>query len=310
MDSELKHDLARDKSAEIVDLDCSPTSADADCFEEDDNLYAADIDISITVMTWNVDCLSETNLKSRMVAIFNEIKSKKPDIVMLQEMIDPVLMSLYDVFLKDFLVYKPETEFGYFAVMLVRKSTFANVSFKTVVYASTNMGRNLIRCHCEYLGMPMTFYTTHLESTKSVHVTRKTQLQQCVDEINANTEAKFKLLAGDLNVRDAELNNIQGMDCLKDAWIESGSEASKQYTWDMTLNDNLEDLRFSNAKCRFDRMFYISDKHDCISDDMSQEPNDRVEIKSFQLLGTERLGCGSFPSDHFGILAQFKLNLV
>ena len=113
-------------------------------------------------MTWNVDCLSEKLLKSRMIAIFNEIKSRKPDIVMLQEIIDPVLMSLYDVFLKDFLVYKPDTDFGYFVVMLVRKSTFSNVNFHTIKYTASDMGRNLIRCDAEFLGIPMSFYTTHL----------------------------------------------------------------------------------------------------------------------------------------------------
>ena len=125
-------------------------------------LDTEDVEIVLRFMSWNVDCLSEKLLKSRMVAIFNKIKQLKPDVVFLQEIIDPVLMSIYDVFLDDFLVYKPETSFGYFVIMLVRKATFSNVTFETINFKKTEMGRNLVRCKAEYFGMPLTFFTTHL----------------------------------------------------------------------------------------------------------------------------------------------------
>ncbi|XP_075239129.1 tyrosyl-DNA phosphodiesterase 2-like isoform X2 [Convolutriloba macropyga] len=296
---------------EVIDLDDDSENV-AGLVAEDDESYVDDVIITLRIMTWNVDCLSEKLLKSRMIAIFNEIKSRKPDIVMLQEIIDPVLMSLYDVFLKDFLVYKPDTDFGYFVVMLVRKSTFSNVNFHTIKYTASDMGRNLIRCDAEFLGIPMSFYTTHLESTKAVYQTRVKQLQQCVNEMTGNDVAQFKLLAGDLNLRDAELTTVEKMSSIKDAWIESGSVKESQYTWDMSVNDNLENMKNSKVKCRFDRVYYISEKHTSYSNEVGADEkcNDRLELKSFELIGKERLGCGMFPSDHFGILTDFKLNLT
>ncbi|XP_063712915.1 tyrosyl-DNA phosphodiesterase 2-like isoform X4 [Symsagittifera roscoffensis] len=245
---------------EVIDLDdySSPVQTYESLVEdeEDEDFYTEDVEIVLRFMSWNVDCLSEKLLKSRMVAIFNKIKQLKPDVVFLQEIIDPVLMSIYDVFLDDFLVYKPETSFGYFVIMLVRKATFSNVTFETINFKKTEMGRNLVRCKAEYFGMPLTFFTTHLGSVKE-----------------------------------------------------------HQYTWDMSLNDNLENMPNKKVKCRFDRMYYISEKHKsepgtCCSSKQPEEANDRLELKSFELIGTERLGCGMFASDHFGMLAEFKVNLT
>ena len=125
-------------------------------------LDTEDIGVILRFMSWNVDRLTEKLLESRMVAILNKIKQLKPDVVFLQEITDPVLMSIYDVFLDDFLVYKPETNYHYFVIMLVRQATFSNVTFETISFENSKMGRNFVRCNAEYLGMPLTFLTTHL----------------------------------------------------------------------------------------------------------------------------------------------------
>ncbi len=121
-----------------------------------------DVEIGLRLISWNIDCLSEEMLKQRMTAIFNEIRLKKPEVVFLQEVIDPVLHSLYDVFLKEYLVYKPDTTFGYFVVMMLKKSTFSEVDFSTVQFSHSDMGRNLIKCSASFLGIPVEFCTSHL----------------------------------------------------------------------------------------------------------------------------------------------------
>lgn len=49
------------------------------------------------------------------------------------------------------------------------------------------------------------------------------------------------IFAGDLNLRDKELDSIGGIPAgMEDVWISSGSRKECQYTWDMTRNSNLE----------------------------------------------------------------------
>ena len=54
--------------------------------------------------------------------------------------------------------------------------------------------------------------------------TRIEQLQQCVNELTSNGGSYFRLLAGDLNLRDNELNSVHNMYKVKDAWIQSGKQ--------------------------------------------------------------------------------------
>ena len=97
-----------------------------------------------------------------MMGLFHEIKTIQPDVVFLQEVIEPVLHSLYDVFLSRYQVYKAESDFAYFVVMMVNKRSLSKITFNTIPYQNTQMGRNLIRCDADFLGMPVSFFTTHL----------------------------------------------------------------------------------------------------------------------------------------------------
>ena len=153
-----------------------------------------------------------------------------------------------------------------------------------------------------------------LESTKSVFQTRIDQLKQSVEEVD-KCESHLKVFGGDLNVRDNELTSLD-LRGLKDTWVESGSDKSKQYTWDMSINDNLANMKNSKAKCRFDRVYYkvsgstaYSQKQDSYGDGDSDATSCNLVLKSFELVGTERLSCGMFASDHFGVLLQFGLKI-
>lgn len=75
-----------------------------------------------------------------------------------------------------------------------------------------------------------------------------------------------------MNIRDEETGELPV--AIKDAWIESGSNAQQKFTWDLLRNDNYAG-RFGNARprCRFDRIYYAG-------------PCQRVY---FQLEGTQRI---------------------
>ena len=106
------------------------------------------------------------------------------------------------------------------------------------------------------------------------------------------------ILGGDLNLRDEELKDIGGIpDGISDAWILSGSDPMRKFTWDMTQNDNKEFNGKWKPKCRFDRVYY---RASC---------DGNLKISKFEFVGKERLGsCDRFPSDHWGILSEFSID--
>ena len=110
-------------------------------------------------------------------------------------------------------------------------------------------------------------------------------------------EQAHVIFGGDLNLRDDEVTKAGGLnDGIKDAWIESGSEYAKKFTWDTSQNDNLDLPGNSKPKLRFDRIFYKC------------SVNKKIEVMSFDLIGKERLEyCDRFVSDHWGILCKFSL---
>ena len=109
-------------------------------------------------------------------------------------------------------------------------------------------------------------------------------------------------------MRDNEVVSVDLKD-LKDAWVEKGGDKSKQYTWDMSKNDNLENMQNAKVKYRFDRVYYNSSATKTQSKEEASSASCNLVLKSFELVGTERLSCGVFASDHFGVLLQFELQI-
>ncbi|OBS77036.1 hypothetical protein A6R68_16501, partial [Neotoma lepida] len=76
-----------------------------------------------------------------------------------------------------------------------------------------------------------------------------------------------------------------------DAWEFLGKPKHCQYTWDTRVNTN---LRIPAAcKHRFDRIFFRAEKGHLIP-------------QSLDLVGLEKLDCGRFPSDHWGLLCTLN----
>jgi hypothetical protein len=127
--------------------------------------------------------------------------------------------------------------------------------------------------------------------------------------INSNTIASF--FGGDLNIRDEEVKSVfDGMSNLndenssekenlsakniqhrcKDVFVLAGKPKEGEYSWDTTINHNLN-IQFK-SRLRFDRIYTSS----------SLFPTDPIQITSFQLIGTKKLeNSHLYPSDHFGV---------
>lgn len=81
-----------------------------------------------------------------------------------------------------------------------------------------------------------------------------------------------------------------------DVWEFLGKPEHCQYTWDTGQNTNLN-ARY-NCKLRFDRLFF-----------RAASAGGQIVPQSLDLIGLEKLDCGKFPSDHWGLLCTFDVVL-
>ncbi|XP_036200653.1 tyrosyl-DNA phosphodiesterase 2 isoform X3 [Myotis myotis] len=83
---------------------------------------------------------------------------------------------------------------------------------------------------------------------------------------------------------------------ISDVWEFLGKPKHCQYTWDTQMNSNLG-IR-ATCKHRFDRIFF-----------RAAAGGGHIIPQSLDLLGLEKLECGRFPSDHWGLLCTLDVIL-
>jgi tyrosyl-DNA phosphodiesterase 2 len=170
---------------------------------------------------------------------------------------------------------------------------------RTIDFPSSKMGRSALSVRLSLKSKPQNpveCITAHLESLRESSSERKKQLsviQAHIDEILDKRSIQRVVFAGDLNIRDNEVpEKFKSNDC----WVKAGRDKDSEYTWDLQRNDNASLPNGGKPRCRFDRMYGFS------------PGTVSFTVESFQLVGTERVqGLDRFPSDHFGILASFKV---
>ncbi|KAF6293884.1 tyrosyl-DNA phosphodiesterase 2 [Rhinolophus ferrumequinum] len=81
-----------------------------------------------------------------------------------------------------------------------------------------------------------------------------------------------------------------------DVWEFLGKPKHCQYTWDTQMNSNLGIPAV--CKHRFDRIFF-----------RAAAEGSHIIPQSLDLLGLEKLDCGRFPSDHWGLLCNLDIIL-
>lgn len=248
----------------------------------------------MTLVTWNVDGLNRDFLHQRISTICRLALSWAPDVVYLQEIvpeIEPEVRMRFSQYL-----YLPGDHQGYYAATLLNKSTVSCKSHSVVPFSSTKMERHIVFAETTFNGKHLVFLNTHLESMGYSTEVRKTQLRRCFRMCKKEPAEKTVIFGGDLNLRDKEVDSIGGVPGdVQDVWVASGSDPSCRYTWDMARNDNLDFSNKSKPQLRFDRVYV---RH-------SQPPS--LAPVAFRLIGTQRLEREQcFPSDHWGIVCQFK----
>ena len=229
---------------------------------------------SLVFVTWNIDGLDQTNLKKRTKGVCKILEQEKADVVFLQE----VFFNLNVIILSSFSIEViPETfsyieskmpnyvclaakQDNYFVATLLRKgrvyldhhtvkdfhsSRFNGRGINPIINSSHvyhfSMGRHVLAAQAHCGSVKLDLFNTHLESTKEHAEERGNQLKQCLAQVGSRPSERVSILAGDLNLRDAELVASGGLpERTVDVWEKCGARKEVQYTWDMTRNTNLQ----------------------------------------------------------------------
>ena len=256
---------------------------------------------SLSVITWNIDGLDEKNAERRITYVIQEIRKIKPDVVLLQEVID-AFVEVFERQLVDYHVIEQGGGGAYFTCTLIRKTTVYLDDVKSKSFSNSKMGRAMQIVHAHIGQVKLSFINVHLESTKEFSKQRTEQLEQCVQEMVTARKEITVICGGDFNIRDSEVASLRGGQGLppniKDVWEELGKRKDVQYTWDCLRNTNLQMPGKFKPRMRFDRVLV-----------KEAENIQTFKPKSFNLIGIEKVpGCQSFASDHWGILVCFQLN--
>ncbi|KAM6967534.1 tyrosyl-DNA phosphodiesterase 2-like [Aplochiton taeniatus] len=190
----------------------------------------------------------------------------------------------------------PGGDEGYFTAILLRKTRVQLLGFDIMNFPETKMSRNLLTVNVLFAGYPLCLMTSHLESMKNNFQVRVNQVLQVWKRMSEQPSDCNVIFGGDTNLRDNEVVKTLGglPDEIRDVWECLGMPEECHYTWDLTTNDN-KVLPFP-ARLRFDRLFL-----------RQAWEGSKVTPAGMTLVGMERLHCGRFTSDHWGIFCTFNM---
>ncbi|NWU41890.1 TYDP2 phosphodiesterase, partial [Hylia prasina] len=276
-----------------IDLTADETASNASVSGEGSQQKEDDSNFSL--ITWNIDGLDAGNLIDRARGICTYLALYSPDVVFLQEVIPPHLIIL-NMKAGNYTIIPGNTD-GYFTAIMLKKSRVKLLKQEIIPFPTTAMMRNLLVVHVSISGIELCLMTSHLESTKNHSKERIKQLQIVLNKMQKESESTTVIFAGDTNLRDREVTKLGGLpDNIKDVWELLGKPEHCCYTWDTHSNTNLN-IDFK-CKMRFDRIYF-----------RPAVEGGHFIPRSMDLIGLEKLECGRFPSDHWGILCNFDVVL-
>ncbi|CAG7731747.1 unnamed protein product [Allacma fusca] len=252
-----------------------------------------------SVISWNLDGLDEKNLEKRTAAVVDLIEKDNYSIIFLQELLPPtfhyIASRLESKYLPVLGTENPGCE--YLTATFLRLNHVVYIDHEIVKFPGTCMDRNVLVTKAYTGRVKLALLNTHLESTAAFAQERVSQLKTCFNLCKSFTPDWNVIFGGDLNLRDTEVSgNMPASMC--DLWIKCGSRPSSKYTWDLTRNTNKQMPSKYQPRCRFDRFYYRE------SVPLSITP------EFFGVTGIEKVtGTQSFPSDHWAIIAFFRLEM-
>ncbi|XP_043822448.1 tyrosyl-DNA phosphodiesterase 2 isoform X2 [Dromiciops gliroides] len=260
-----------------------------------ENCVQKEDDSTFSLITWNIDGLDIHNLQDRAKGVCEYLALYTPDVVFLQEVIPPY----YSYLKKKATSYTTISgnEDGYFTVVMLKKSRVKLISHEIIPFPTTQMMRNLLCVHVTICGNELCLLNSHFESTRNHARERMNQLKMMLKKMQEIPESVTVIFGGDTNLRDHEVSKSGGLpEKILDVWEFLGKPEHCRYTWDTQANTNL--AIEATCKLRFDRIFFRPAADGC-----------NIVPRSLDLIGLEKLECGRFPSDHWGLLCGFDIIL-
>ncbi|KAM9838942.1 tyrosyl-DNA phosphodiesterase 2 [Aulostomus maculatus] len=271
---------------DCIDLtEDSPSSSSRRASEEGNN--------GLSLISWNVDGLDTDNLAERARGLCSYLALYTPDVVFLQELIPPYVQYLKKRAVS-YLIIEGEED-GYFIGMMLKKSRVKLVESEVVTYPTTKMMRNLLVAQVTFKDQKLCLMTSHLESCKGHAEERMKQLRVVMQRMREAPDDVTVLFGGDTNLRDTEVAKVGLPSSVCDVWERLGKQEHCRYTWDTKANSNKNVPYIS--RCRFDRVYFRPATKDGVT---------RLVPDHMALVGLEKLDCGRFTSDHWGIYCSFS----
>ncbi|XP_051247366.1 tyrosyl-DNA phosphodiesterase 2 [Dicentrarchus labrax] len=270
---------------DCIDLTADSPASSRKPSEEDDN--------KLSLISWNVDGLDTDNLAERARGLCSFLVLYTPDVVFLQELIPPYVQYLKKRAVSYLIIEAGEE--GYFTGMMLKKSRVKFVESEIVTYPTTQMMRNLLVAQVDFKGQRLCLMTSHLESCKGQAEERMKQLRVVMQRMREAPDNVTVLFGGDTNLRDAEVAKVGLPPSVCDVWERLGKQEHCRYTWDTKANSNKTVPYVS--RCRFDRVYFRPANKDGVP---RQAPDHMA------LVGLEKLDCGRYISDHWGIYCSFS----
>ncbi|XP_075995224.1 tyrosyl-DNA phosphodiesterase 2 isoform X2 [Genypterus blacodes] len=278
---------AKVKPKECIDLTAdSPSSSSKPPEEEDDP--------KLSLISWNVDGLDTDNIVQRARGLCSYLVLYTPDVVFLQELIPPYVQYLKKRAVSYMIIEGGED--GYFVGMMLKKSRVKLLESEIVPYPSTQMMRNLLVAQVIFKAHKLCLMTSHFESCKGHAVERMKQLRGLMQRMGEAADDLTVLFGGDTNLRDTEVAKVGLSSAVCDVWERLGRQEHCRYTWDTKANSNKAVPYVS--RCRFDRIYFRP---------ASREGVPRLAPDHMALVGLDKLECGRYTSDHWGIYCSFSV---
>ncbi|MBN3295345.1 TYDP2 phosphodiesterase, partial [Amia calva] len=247
----------------------------------------------LSLVTWNIDGLDSDNLRERSRGLCSYLALYSPDVVFLQEVIPPILDYLKKRAVS-YNIIEGNDEY-YFTAIMLKKSRVKLLKREIVPFPSTSMLRNLLIAEVSFFGSELCLMTSHLESCKEHSKERVNQLKMVLKRIGEVSENVTVIFGGDTNLRDQEVTKLGGLPSgVCDVWEYLGKPEHCRYTWDTKTNNNKKARYF--CRLRFDRVLLRPAKQGA-----------QITPQHMDLIGLEKLDCGRFTSDHWGIHCGFTV---
>ncbi|XP_071401335.1 tyrosyl-DNA phosphodiesterase 2-like [Centroberyx affinis] len=271
----------------------SPASSSKGNTAENKQKPSEEEDSKLSLITWNVDGLDTDNLGERARGLCSYLVLYTPDVVFLQELIPPYVQYLKKRAVSYTLIEGGED--GYFTGMMLKKSRVKLLKSEIVTYPTTQMMRNLLVAQVNFKGQNVCLMTSHFESCKGHGEERMKQLRLVMQRMREAPDDITVLFGGDTNLRDTEVAKVGLPSSVCDVWERLGKQEHCRYTWDTKANNNKTVPYIS--RCRFDRVYFRP---------AAREGVPRLAPDHMALVGLEKLDCGRYTSDHWGIYCSFS----